>query len=149
MSVRSAAFALSLFVLGCTACHHQSDAASSDAPPGQAWLTETQMRDAKINVEPVDEQDVDDTIVTSGKVAFDDTRVAHVYSPVTGKVTRIDATLGQHVKRGDVLAVIDSPDLGNASADVGKAQADEIAAENDYHRKKSLFDQHAASQVDV
>ena len=131
------------------ACHHPTEAASSDAPPGQAWLTEAQMRDAKISVEPVDEQDVDDSIVTSGKVAFDDARVAHIYSPVTGRVTRIDATLGQRVKKGDVLAVIDSPDLGNASADVGKAQADEIAAENDYHRKKSLFDQHAASQADV
>ena len=147
MSIRRAAIALAFLITG--ACHHPTEAASSDAPPGQAWLTETQMRDAKISVEPVDEQDVDDTIVTSGKVAFDDARVAHIFSPVTGRVTRIDATLGQHVKKGDVLAVIDSPDLGNASADVGKAQADEIAAENDYHRKKSLFDQHAASQADV
>jgi len=147
MSIRRAALALAFLIMG--ACHHPTEAASSDAPPGQAWLTEAQMRDAKISVEPVDEQDVDDSIVTSGKVAFDDARVAHIYSPVTGRVTRIDATLGQRVKKGDVLAVIDSPDLGNASADVGKAQADEIAAENDYHRKKSLFDQHAASQADV
>ncbi|HEY1956263.1 MAG TPA: efflux RND transporter periplasmic adaptor subunit [Polyangiaceae bacterium] len=147
MSIRRAAFAVSLLLIG--ACHHPTEAPSSESPPGQAWLTETQIRDAKIAVAPVDDEDVDDTIVTSGKVAFDDARVAHIYSPVTGKVTRIDATLGQPVKKGDVLAVIDSPDLGNASADVGKAQADMIAAENDYHRKKGLFDQHAASQVDV
>jgi len=131
------------------ACHHGTEAASSDPPPGQAWLTEEQIKNANIVIAPVEEQDVDDTIVTSGKVAFDDARVAHVYSPVTGRVTRIDASLGQRVKKGDILAVIDSPEMGNASADVGKAQADLIAAENDYHRKKALFDQHAASQVDV
>ncbi len=148
MSLRHAVLLGCSFVFAATACHHAHEAAGGDAP-GQAWLTETQMRDAKIAVEPVEDEDVDDTIVTSGKVAFDDTRVAHVYSPVTGKVTRIDASLGQRLKKGDVLAVIDSPDLGNASADVGKAQADMIAAENDYRRKKGLFDQHAASQVDV
>ena len=59
------------------------------------------MRDAKIVVATVDEQDVDDTILTSGKVAFDDTRVAHVFSPVNGRVTRIDAALGERVKKGD------------------------------------------------
>ena len=149
MSLRRAALAVCLIALLGMACHHKPESPTSDAPPGQAWLTETQIRDAKITVAPVEDEDVDDTIVTSGKIAFDDARVAHVYSPVTGKVTRIDATLGEPVKKGDVLAVIDSPDLGNASADVGKAQADMIAAENDYHRKKSLFDQHAASQVDV
>ena len=131
------------------ACHHGEKGGGTDPPAGQAWLTEEQIKNANIVVAPVEEQDVDDTIVTSGKVAFDDARVAHVYSPVNGRVVRIDATLGQRVKKGDVLAIIDSPDLGNASADVGKAQADLIAAENDYHRKKSLFDQHATSQVEV
>jgi len=140
---------LLLLSVGAAGCKHEAAAAdNAEAPPGQAWLTETQIKDAKIEVAPVDEQDVDDTILTSGRVAFDDTKVAHVYSPVTGRVTHIDATLGQRVKQGDPLAVIDSPDMSIASSDVGKAEADLSAAEHDYHRKKDLFEQHAASQAD-
>ena len=82
-------------------------------------------------------------------MTFDDLRVSHVYSPVTGRVIRIDANLGQRVKKGQPLAVIESPDIGSAVSDVAKADAELIAAEHDFKRKKELFDQHAASQADV
>jgi cobalt-zinc-cadmium efflux system membrane fusion protein len=143
---RIALFGLLLLSVGCR--HEAAAADNASPPPGQAWLTEQQMRDAKIEVSPVDEQDTDDTILTSGRVVFDDTRVAHIISPVNGRITRIDAALGERVKKGMPLAVIDSPDIGIASSDVGKAMAEATAAEHDYHRKKDLFDQHAVSQAD-
>ena len=52
------------------------------------------------------------------------------------------------MKKGAPLAVIESPDVGNAFADLGKAQADLIAAEHDFKRQKELFDAHAGSQKD-
>jgi len=118
-------------------------------PPGEVWLTTEQVKEAKVEVKPLEEQDVDDTILTSGKVTFDDLKVSHVYSPVTGRVTNIAAQLGQHVKKGDPLATIDSPDIGAVSADLGKAQAEMIAAEHDYKRQKELFESHATSQKDL
>ncbi len=130
-------------------CKHDVVAAHPDDPPaGQAWLTDKQLVEGKIEVNLLAEQDVNDTILTAGRFTFDDTRVAHIYSPVNGRVTNIDAGLGQRVKKGDLLAIIDSPELGQFSADVGKAQADLIAAEHDYNRKKDLYAQHACSQAD-
>ncbi len=143
------AFPLLLVSLGVAACHHPAPLPHvEEAPPGQAWLTDKQVSEAKIEVAAAEEQNVDDTILTAGVFTFDDTRVAHIYSPVNGRVTQISATLGQRVKRGDPLAVIDSPDVGQFSADVGKAQADLIAAEHDFNRKKELFAAHACSQAD-
>jgi cobalt-zinc-cadmium efflux system membrane fusion protein len=81
-------------------------------------------------------------------VTFDDQRVARIYSPVSGRVIRIDAQLGARVKKGAALAVIESPDIGIASSDVGKANADLIAAEHDFKRQKDLYESHAASQKD-
>jgi cobalt-zinc-cadmium efflux system membrane fusion protein len=135
--------------LASAACHraHGSEPGVV-APPGEAWLSDAQMRDAKIEVADVAEHDVDDTIVTAGRVTFDDALVGHVYSPVAGRVARIDATLGMHVKKGQALAVIESPDIGLASSDVGKAEADLLAAQHEYEREKDLFAQHAASQRD-
>ena len=132
---------------------HKSEAATEPVAPqpptGQVWLTPAQVSDAKIEVQPVAEQDVDDTILTSGRVTLDDQRSGHVFSPVTGRVVKIAAQLGQTVKKGDALAVIESPDIGNAVSDVHKAEADVIAAEHDYKRKKGLFEQKAASAADM
>lgn len=112
------------------------------------WLTDNQVKEGHVKVEPLAEQDVDDVILTSGKVAFDDAHVSHVFSPVSGRITRIDAVVGQRVKKGDVLAILESPDIGIASADLHKAEADRIAAEHDLDRQKELLAAHATSQRD-
>jgi membrane fusion protein, heavy metal efflux system len=133
-------------------CHRSqaaTEAAGPQPPAGQVWLTPAQVKDAKIEIQTVAAQDVDDTILTSGRVALDDLRSGHVFSPVTGRVVKISAQLGEHVKKGDPLAVIESPDIGNAVSDVHKAEADLIAAEHDYKRKKDLFEQKAGSAADL
>ncbi len=122
--------------------------AVAPTPEGEVWLTTQQVRDAKVQVEPVAEHGVGNEIVTSGKVSFDDLRVAHIFSPVTGRIKRIVADPGQRVKKGAALAIIESPDVGNAFADYGKAQADLVASEHDFRRQKELFDAHAGSQRD-
>ena len=82
-------------------CHDERavDAQGTAPAPGEVWLTPSEVENAGIVVAPVEEQDVDNTILTAGKVAFDDTQVGHVFSPVSGRMTRIQATLGQHVRR--------------------------------------------------
>jgi membrane fusion protein, heavy metal efflux system len=143
--------AIAALVAEAASCH-RSEAASEPAgpqpPAGQVWLTAQQARDAKIEVQTIAEQDVDDTILTSGRVALEDLRSAHIFTPVTGRVAKIGATLGMRVKKGDPLALIESPDIGNAVSDVHKAEADLIAAEHDFKRKKELFEQKAGSAAD-
>jgi cobalt-zinc-cadmium efflux system membrane fusion protein len=130
-------------------CRHESNAAPPPAPPaGEAWLTKQQVKNASLAVEPVADQDVGGAVVTSGKVTFDDLRVSHVFSPVTGRVVKIEAQPGERVKRGKPLAVIESPDVGNAFSDLAKANAELSASEHDFKRQKELFDAHAASQKD-
>ena len=129
-------------------CKKSSAKTEAQPPAGEAWLDDKQITEQKIAVEAVDEQDVDDTVLASGKVAFDDERVTHVFSPVTGKIVKIDAQLGDVVKKGQELAIMDSPDISVASSDVGKAQADLVAAQHDFDRQKDLYAQHAASQKD-
>ena len=118
-------------------------------PPGEVWLTPSQVSDAKIEVVPIEMRDLDDTILTSGTVTLDDKLTGHVFSPVTGRVVAINAQLGQRVKKGQVLATIESPDVGNAVADAQKAEADLIASEHQLKRKKELFEQKAGSASDL
>jgi cobalt-zinc-cadmium efflux system membrane fusion protein len=126
-----------------------AEAPSAPKPPdGQAWLTAQQVQDAKLAIAPVEQRVVDDRVNTSGKVAFDDLKVSHVFSPVTGRVTKILVQPGQRVKKGDPLLVLESPDVGQVYSDLDKAQADLIAAEHDYHRAKEMYEAKAGTQRD-
>lgn len=130
------------------ACVSQQPEKIQKPPLGELWIRPEDVAEADIRVEPAAMHRVATTITTSGRVVFDDERVQHAYSPVTGRVTKILAKPGQKIKKGDALAVIDSPDLGLAVADVGKAAADFSAAEHDYNRQKRLYEQRAAGQRD-
>ncbi len=152
MAALGSILGVGLVLGGPLACHKTEAAPKQEGnkvPAGEVWLTAQQITEAKIAVAPLEEHDVDDTVLAAGRVTFDDLKVAHIYSPVTGKVTKIDAQLGQKVKKGDPLATIDSPDIGDVSSTLGKAQAEMIAAEHDYNRQKELFAQHATSQKDL
>jgi membrane fusion protein, heavy metal efflux system len=140
--------AVAALAISCQKSQAASEPPGPQAPAGQVWLTAQQAKDAKIEVQVVAEQDVDDTVLTGGRVALEDLRSAHIFTPVTGRVVKISAGLGTRVKKGDALAVIESPDIGNAVSDVHKAEADLIAAEHDFKRKKELFEEKAGSAAD-
>jgi cobalt-zinc-cadmium efflux system membrane fusion protein len=126
-----------------------TESAAAQPAPGEVWLSPQQVQEAKIEVQTVAEQGVDDTLLTSGRVTLDDLRSGHVFSPVTGRVVRIAAQLGGRVKKGDALATLESPDIGSAVSDMHKAEADLIAAQHDYQRKKGLLEQKAGSRADM
>jgi cobalt-zinc-cadmium efflux system membrane fusion protein len=112
-------------------------------------MSTDQVTRAQIHVETAVKRELAEKLVTGGKIAFDDLLVSHVFSPVSGRVARIDAQLGQIVKKGEPLALIDSPDLGSAYSDLLKAQADLTAAKHDVDRQHDLLSAHAASQATV
>jgi len=135
--------------LAASAC--SSRAAAVENPPlpsGEIGLTARQLHDSKIEVASAKIEDLMPMFSAGGKVTFDDLRVAHVFSPVTGRVTQVIAKPGQRVNKGDALVRISSPDVGSAHADVVKAQADMVAAEHDFSRQKELFALHAGSRRD-
>jgi cobalt-zinc-cadmium efflux system membrane fusion protein len=117
-------------------------------PLDERWLTPKQVQEAKIQIVAASTREVHDLVMAGGKVTFDDLRVAHVFSPVNGRVTQVLAQLGQHVVKGEPLVDIASPDVSTAFADLLKAQADLTAAEHEFNRQKELYEAHAAAKKD-
>jgi membrane fusion protein, heavy metal efflux system len=146
---RFAATLLLLSSLGWSCLSQPPNEAKGTQSSGLVRLTPAEAAELKVEVAPIGEQIVDDTLVTSGTVNLDDLRSGHVFSPVTGRVVKILAQLGEHVAKGAPLATIESPDIGSAVSDVHKAEADLIAAEHDLKRKQELFSQKAAAAADV
>jgi len=136
--------------LTAVACHRdaEQEPARPTPPANEVWITERQMTEAGIATTEVSERALGKALTTTGRVTFSDLRVAHVFSPVTGRVTNLFAGLGQSVKRGDPLGVIESPDVGSAVSDLAKGEADLAAAQRDYERQRELYQAHAAAQRD-
>ena len=140
---------MSVAAMGVAGCTRSAEAsAPPKSPPGEAWLTPQQVKDLDVKVETVSDQPVGGTIRSVARVTFDDLRVAHVFSPVTGRVTKILTQPGQQVKKGQALCAIQSPDLGSAMSDLAKAEATLLQAEKDWKRQKELIEVQAASRRD-
>jgi len=75
----------------------------------------------RIAFEAVHAQAVSAKLVLPAVVESDPARTAAVLTPLGGRVLEIKVALGDRVHQGQVLAIIDSPDLGQAYDDNDKA----------------------------
>jgi cobalt-zinc-cadmium efflux system membrane fusion protein len=64
-----------------------------------------------------------DSVVVNAEVDYDRTRFAKISSRVAGSTLRVEKELGAAVRAGDVLALIDSAEIGRAKAEYLQASA--------------------------
>lgn len=72
------------------------------------------------------------------EVTFQPDRVAHVTLLVPGRITSVNASLGDKVKKGDTLATIESAVLSEAQGASGQAQAALDIAKKSLDRQREL-----------
>jgi membrane fusion protein, heavy metal efflux system len=105
----------------------ESDAVRDDSsaePKSHVSLTEAKWAAARIVVAPVERRTLQPTRTVPGRIDYNGTRHVAVKSPVEGLVRKMAVLVGASVEEGQVLAIIDSPELGERRADVLKQQAD-------------------------
>ncbi|MFT3698473.1 MAG: efflux RND transporter periplasmic adaptor subunit [Kofleriaceae bacterium] len=74
------------------------------------------------------------------RIVFDEARTSRLGSPLAGRVTSVMVERGQHVKTGDKLFTVSSPNLAELRADVEKAQVEANTAKVNFDRTKALVD---------
>lgn len=85
----------------------------------------------------------------TGRLTWDDDTTVRVYTPISGRVIKIFAEMGQKVNAGDSLVAIDSPDFGQSQTDAEKADSDVRLAKKVLERDQDLLAHGAAAQKDV
>lgn len=78
-------------------------------------LTKEQREHTTIKIEPVEIGNLDITLKAAGRVSPNMNKTAKVASTLDGRITKLNADINDPVKTGDVLALVQTPEL------VGKA----------------------------
>jgi len=89
---------------------------------------------------------VHDVLDLAAKVQPDPTKLVRIYPPTSGRVVSVSVKPGDHVRRGEILAVLQSGDVGTARADFIKAQIEANRANRAMQRIKSLYEHGAAAE---
>ena len=137
--IRSWGGAVTLFVaVGCS--HAPAEILSfreAPAKPGAAGVVTLRPESQQfVSVETVGSDSAAALVRSPGRVAFRDGAVARVGAPVHGRVASVLVHVGDHVRRGDRLVILTSPDAATMQADLQRAEVDERAAsaEDDVRR---------------
>ena len=93
--------------------------------------------------------------LTDGKIAIDGDRTTPVFSPYSGRVTKIIANLGDHVRQGDPLLALEATEFSQAQNDLKAAAVALNAARSQLNlmqaiegRKNALYEAKAGSLQD-
>ncbi len=97
----------------------------------------------------VEERHANSELRVTGVVAPDVTRSVPVLSLAGGRATAVYAKLGDDVQKGQVLMLINSPDVAQVFSDYQKAQADEVLAQKELTRSQELYSKGAIAQRDL
>ena len=91
-------------------------AATAAAPPTAAAITlpRGSWRAAAIDIQPAAVGVLDQATTLTGKITLNEDRVAHIYPLVEGRVAEVDVGLGDAVKKGQQMAIIQSREVGQA-----------------------------------
>ncbi len=135
-------FAFAPLLSGCKNGAAQAEPSASAKPsaePGvDVELKPEAMKAAKIAVAPSRKVPRLATLVAVGTLDLSPKRVAKVGAPVEGRISAVRVQLGDKVRAGDVLAVLDSGTIGRAKAEYFQAEARLKQAEKELAREKQL-----------
>jgi len=112
--------------------------AASASDPLELVLDEDLKRRVTIDVAPT--RRVADTIRIAGRLEANQNRSSRIGAPITGRLTMIDAQIGQVVRPGQTLAEINSPELAQAQLNFLRAHSQTQLLTRAVERAKLLLD---------
>lgn len=83
------------------------------------------VRKAGVGLAAVVERPMSTGITANAEVDYDRSRYAQLSSPVPARVWRVEKEVGQAVKKGEVLALLDAAEVGRAKAELLAAVAEQ------------------------
>ena len=125
---------------------HEAPTTAAPSPPGTFRATPQQLK--TLTVEVVQTHDFVSQELTEGKIAVNGDRATPVFSPYSGRVTRVVAGLGDTVRSGAPLATLEASEYVQAQNDLKSAASAVKLARINETRKHALYDAKGGSLQD-
>jgi cobalt-zinc-cadmium efflux system membrane fusion protein len=136
-------------ILGLSACKKTTAPSASNTPIDVMRVLAPESLQAQIQVTEVASQQMSDTLRVAGQIDFDEQALTRIGASVTGRVTQIQATLGQEVNKGDTLALINSSELSGSQLAYLKARSEKELHRRNLGRAQTLFDADVISAAEL
>lgn len=113
---------------------------------GVVVLSEAARKNAGIELREAGPGEVSSTITLPGEITINADKLAHLTPRVSGTVIEVKGQLGQRVRKGDILAVLQSSELSQISRDARAATAHLKLAQANFDRLDELYKQGVVAQ---
>ena len=89
---------------------------------------------------------IDNYLTLTGQIGFNQDKLVHIVPRVEGIIKEVNKTIGDTVKTGDVLAVLDSSELADAKAEFLAAKERAKLAQLTFQREEKLWTDKISSE---
>ena len=127
--------ALLIAAVAITGCSKKKEAPEPDLPA--ANITTTNVRTTTLN----------DTLSIPAHIDANPLALVHVFPPLSGRIVEMKVIPGQEIRKGQVVAMLQSGDVASARADFEKAKTESDRADRARDRGKILLDHEVLSQA--
>ncbi|MCS6832109.1 MAG: efflux RND transporter periplasmic adaptor subunit [Flammeovirgaceae bacterium] len=103
----------------------------------------------QLQLETVRKAPVENMLEMSGKITYNEDQIVRVFALAGGYVEKITAELGDYVEKGQVLAVIRSPEITSFTSQKVMAESSLRVAEKNYQAAQALFKTGSLSEVEL
>jgi cobalt-zinc-cadmium efflux system membrane fusion protein len=119
---------------------------NADQQPFEWKLTDSLLR--TLVVDTATTRSVESEILLTGKISANEDKTARIFPMVSGIVTEVKVHSGDYVQKGQVLAIIKSPEMANYTADERISDNDMRMAKRDLEVAESFYKSGLNSQRD-
>lgn len=131
-----------LFLTGC------AEEAAKEVKETQSYCVDEFMKE-KIIIDTAMNAPVTETLALTGKVEYNPDKIIHFVSLVGGVITNTYFSLGDEVKKGQLLAEIKSTELSNLLSQKRTHQSQIQIAQRELESVKTMYQDKIASQKDL
>lgn len=117
--------------------------------PTYISMTPEKQKQNGVGVTAAKKESLAGVISATGKVEVNGDRIAHVSPRISGKITSVNASLGDSIASGQVLVMLDSVELGEAMNRYRQSRTRLSLARNNLDRVKALVEKKIAARKDI
>ncbi|VAX22508.1 Cobalt/zinc/cadmium efflux RND transporter, membrane fusion protein, CzcB family [hydrothermal vent metagenome] len=111
-------------------------------------LSKAELKEFGIEVATAESGELKRTVVLPGEIVVNADRIAHIVPRVSGVIRKVLKSLGDKVRAGEVMAVLDSRELSDAKAEYLAAHERLALAEMNFAREDRLRKKKVSSEED-